>query len=209
MRVLMSKANENSSLPTFKTFLILVLATWILSAPCEGLDHDLDIPNESPVYQLCTTKSVHSTIQIEFLHQQCRTACGSVSLIFPPFQSWGWISAAAWDTSKGQASLSRKLLKQIIPVLMTGTLLTWSQEASGVPDEMCIKNNTFAVITEQEKVKFLVSQCTVQCAPTGMSTAVIKGHILLKLSINGNNSSHIHARQSFLQERDKLCGKKI
>lgn len=76
------------------------------------------------------------------------------------------LSCTKGGTSKGQSRHSRKLPKQIIRAVMTGSLSAWREDDFGVTDETSIKNNMFAIITEQEEVKSLTSPRAVQWTVT-------------------------------------------
>lgn len=156
-------ANENSSLPTIKS-LIPVLATCMLSAPCEGLDHDLDTPEEKLCLPTLHNKSLQSTIQ-----NRIPAPITEDSLWLTKSNSPTFFKAEAGSqphrrgASKGRAGHSRKLLKQIIRASMKGSLSTWSQGGLWCPTWNAYqKNHIFAVITEQEKViishKFMYSK---------------------------------------------------
>lgn len=140
-------------------------ATWILSVPCKGLDHDLDTPKEKLCLPTVHNKSLQSTIQIEFVRRERRTACGSVNLIFPPFQS------LRLDLSCNTGHIKRpKLATQ--ENCWSKLYECWWQDLSQpevrrtlVSQMKRIKNNIFAVITEQEKMKSVTSQYTVQSFP--------------------------------------------
>lgn len=138
---------------------------------------------ETLVYQLDKQKS---TVRTEFLHQQ-RTVSGSIYLILPPFSK---LKLHLSCTKKGahqkaKTRHSRKLPKQIIRAVMTGSLSAWREDDFGVTDEMSIKNNMFAIITEQEEVKSLTSPCAARWAVTQKEG-------LHQVSITENINTHTH-----------------
>lgn len=154
-------ANENSSLPTIKS-LIPVLATCTLSAPCEGLDHDLDTPGEKLCLPTLHNKSLQSAIQNGIPAPITEDSLWLTKSNCPTFfKAEAGSQPHRRGASKGRAGHSSwsKLYERRWKDLS----LPEVREDSGVPHETLIKkNHIFAVITEQEKViishKFMYSK---------------------------------------------------